>query len=343
MRISVAIPTRNRPEGVRRVLNSLAAQSRPADEILVVDSTIGDRTLAVVEEMRATCNWIRYVREERGLNRQRNKAACEASGEIVVFLDDDVELSPKFIAVVESAFVGNPDVAGIGGYIMNQWDKPRERWWKLREWLGLLPGGYTEGRLLPYGICLPLSTLHPFHGLRATDWLPGCAMAWRSNVFREQLFSEFFDARRVEGYGVADELEFGVRVSRNRQLAICGAALVQHLQIGGGRAGGLRLGYDYVNNFLFLLHVTLRESSAVLHYQQLCYWLLDAILALTIGTLRGYGRRKIPYAMGLLCGVAAHILPPPAHIEGFKRAAARTPPKSACSSETSIQREDGRD
>jgi glycosyltransferase involved in cell wall biosynthesis len=343
MRISVAIPTRNRPEGVRRVLNSLAAQSRPADEILIVDSTPDERTQAVVEEARATYNSIRYVREERGLNRQRNRAVRETSAEVVVFLDDDVELSSEFIAVVESAFLGNLDVAGIGGYIMNQWGKPRERWWKLRKWLGLLPGEYKEGRLLPYGICLPLSTLEPFHGLQATDWLPGCAMAWRLNVFKEQLFSEFFDGRRAEGYGVGDELEFGVRVSRTRRLAICGDALVKHLQIGGGRAGAFRLGYDYVTNFLFLLHVTLQEASLVRHYQQLWYWLVDALLGLTVGTLLGYGRTNIPHALGLLYGVAAHILPFGPQKSGERSAAARAAPKSGFGSPAIIERRPGRD
>jgi len=184
MLLSVAIPTRNRPDCVSRLLASLSAQNRLPDEIIVVDSSTDRRTQQSVE--RANGNLlgrIRFFTNEPGLTRQRNRAISEATGDVLVFLDDDVELDPGFIAALEAAFDGHPDVAGIGGFIVNEWGKEPERWWKLRKRLGLLPGAYEEGRLLPYGICLPLSTLKPFSGIKIVGWLPGGATAWRRWVF----------------------------------------------------------------------------------------------------------------------------------------------------------------
>jgi glycosyltransferase involved in cell wall biosynthesis len=287
------------------LLRNLGRQTRKPEEILVVDSSADDRTRVVVEEVwQDVAPRARHVSHEAGLTRQRNRAIQEVTGDILVFLDDDVELAPDFIEVLERHFAENPQIVGLSGFVTNEWGKPVERWWKLRKGLGLLPDAYREGRVLPYGICLPLSTMKPFEGLRTTEWLLGGATAWRVKVFREHRFSEFFS-----GYSLAEDKEFSVRVSRKHPLAVCGGARLRHLREHGGRPRRFRMGFYHVRNHLYLLHSALPESGYLRHCQQLWYWLFDAVLGLTVSPVLGYGRTSVPHSLGLLWGVLTHLTP----------------------------------
>jgi hypothetical protein len=189
-------------------------------------------------------------------------------------------------------------------------------WW-LRKWAGLLPGAYEEGRALPFGICLPLSSLAPFEGLRRSDWLPGGASAWRSTVFHHHQFSLFFS-----DYGLAEDKEFSMRVSRNHILAICGDAKLRHLQVHGGRPHGFLMGYHHVRNHLFALHSCFHEACRYRHYQQLWFWVIDAMMGILIGIAKGQCARKWPHAFGLLWGVMSHLHPAAPRSPGNNESAA---------------------
>ena len=86
-RTSVAVCTRDRTEDLQRCINALLAMPDDGQEILIVDNAPStEDTRALVSNYPS----IRYVREDRpGLDRARNRALREASGEIVAFTDDD--------------------------------------------------------------------------------------------------------------------------------------------------------------------------------------------------------------------------------------------------------------
>lgn len=305
LRISVAVPTRNRSGCIAHLLESLEAQTRPAFEVLIIDSSSDKRTRDVVEKARGSnLTRISYISHEPGVTSQRNRAIRESSGEVILFLDDDTELAVDFLAVLETQFQANPEVMGIGGFIVNEWGRRVDRVWRFRKWAGLLQGVYEEGRALPFGICLPLSSLAPFQGLRRSDWLPGCASAWRSLVFRQCEFSLFFT-----DYGLAEDKEFSVRVSRRHRLAVCGDAKLRHLQVRGGRPQGFRMGYYHVRNHLYILHSCFPQASWYRHYQQLWFWVFDAVVGVVCGIVKGQCNAKWPHALGLLWGVITHLHP----------------------------------
>jgi GT2 family glycosyltransferase len=84
---TIAICTRDRTEDLRRCIDGLLGLPDDQQEIIIVDncpSTIDTFNLVKASKR------IRYIHEERpGLNIARNRALREASGEIVVFCDDD--------------------------------------------------------------------------------------------------------------------------------------------------------------------------------------------------------------------------------------------------------------
>ena len=88
VRISVALVTRNRPDSLRRCLESLRAQSAQPFEVVVCDDSDNgqrDATRAAAEEFR--CRWVAGPR--RGLYANRNFAARQCAGTHVRTMDDD--------------------------------------------------------------------------------------------------------------------------------------------------------------------------------------------------------------------------------------------------------------
>lgn len=106
MRISVVIPTHNRSKLLARAIESVLAQTRPADEIIVVDDGSTDDTAAVVSK-HPTVSLIRKKNE--GLSAARNTAIEASTSEWVVLLDDDDWFAPDLLDAQENAIRRHPD------------------------------------------------------------------------------------------------------------------------------------------------------------------------------------------------------------------------------------------
>jgi GT2 family glycosyltransferase len=113
--VSAAICTRGRPAQLERALASLAGQSSPPLEVLVIDNAPpDDRTRDLV---RQDFPAVRYVRESvPGLDFARNRALSEARGEIVAFLDDDAVADRDWCRWFGEAFA-DPRVGAATGRV----------------------------------------------------------------------------------------------------------------------------------------------------------------------------------------------------------------------------------
>ncbi len=101
--LSVVIPTFNRKDSLRKTLHGLARQTYPAAlfEAVVVSDGSADGTNEMLAEYARTSPYTLRVlcRPNGGPARARNHGIENAQGEVVVFLDDDVEPAPEFLAV----------------------------------------------------------------------------------------------------------------------------------------------------------------------------------------------------------------------------------------------------
>jgi GT2 family glycosyltransferase len=93
---SLIIITLNRAALLQRTLQGLARQTRPIDEIIVIDNGPTRDTEQVVSAFTA-----RYVAEpRRGYGHARNRGLAEASGAFIYFLDDDCVPEPDWADVL---------------------------------------------------------------------------------------------------------------------------------------------------------------------------------------------------------------------------------------------------
>jgi glycosyltransferase involved in cell wall biosynthesis len=111
---SVVICTRDRPDELRRCLDSLPQQTQRPREVIVVDNaSIDTRTRDVAQAAGAV-----YVREDRpGLDIARNTGARRATSPIVAYTDDDVLLHPAWLERLVAEFDA-PDVAAVTGLVL---------------------------------------------------------------------------------------------------------------------------------------------------------------------------------------------------------------------------------
>lgn len=109
--ITAAIPCYNGAAYVGRAIESLLAQTRPADEILVVDDGSSDETADIVRRYPVVL--IQHGRN-RGLAAARNTALAKARGEILVFTDADTFADPDCLGELLSGYA-DLQVAGVGG------------------------------------------------------------------------------------------------------------------------------------------------------------------------------------------------------------------------------------
>lgn len=131
MDASIIVCTYNRAVSLADTLRCLSAQeTAPALEweIIVVDNNSRDDTRAVVESAQAGNPCIRYAFEaQQGLSHARNHGIAVASGQIILFTDDDVCPEPDWVATVLSE-MHRLQCDACGGYIAPVWEKAPPAW-----------------------------------------------------------------------------------------------------------------------------------------------------------------------------------------------------------------------
>ena len=117
MRISVLVPSYQRPDFLARCLASLAQQRRPADEIFVVVRPTDHGTQAMVETQRALfpAGQLHQIEvTEPGIVAAENRGLAAATGDIVALIDDDAEAPEDWLERI-AAHYADPKVAAAGG------------------------------------------------------------------------------------------------------------------------------------------------------------------------------------------------------------------------------------
>lgn len=99
--VSVLVPSHNHAAFVAAAIESVAAQTLPPDELIVIDDGSRDESPAVVERALAQISHIRTalaVRPARGISQTRNDLAAAARGDVLAFLDSDDRFAPTRLA-----------------------------------------------------------------------------------------------------------------------------------------------------------------------------------------------------------------------------------------------------
>ncbi|NCC30464.1 MAG: glycosyltransferase family 2 protein [Chloroflexia bacterium] len=174
--ISVIIPTRNRAGLLARALGSLGGQTMPRDhfEVVAVDNGSIDDTAKVIASHLCKLPNLRTAFEpEPGLHAGRHRGLREARGDVLVFIDDDVEATPGWLAAIAEGFADQRVVMVGGNNLPNFERTPPD--WLARLWAREVHGTQAISSL---------SILRMHDGVRRIDpsYVWGCNFAIRRNA-----------------------------------------------------------------------------------------------------------------------------------------------------------------
>lgn len=108
--VSVVIPTSNRPAFLEEAVQSVLAQTVSDYEIIVIDNGSEDRFQARIQDLRRFGAQIYTYRfpSNRGVSAARNFGLEKATGDYILFLDDDDLLHPRMLEANLQVFEENP-------------------------------------------------------------------------------------------------------------------------------------------------------------------------------------------------------------------------------------------
>ena len=288
MKISIIIPTKDRPDELKKCLTAILSQTEKISQIIIVDSSFSNGTNNLINELKLTHPELEYLRSDPGLTLQRNKGinSTAKDTEMICFFDDDTELTDHYLKTVADRFNSpESDIVGITGNVINEKRKPfPERIFRNI----FLIADYKNSRILPSG---DAGHVHePGEDLEVAV-LSGCNMCFRSDLFfRHNLL---FD-QLLGGYSYMEDQDFSIRASKYGKLLQLRDAELVHYTSPVSRIKLKEMMQTYIINSFYLL----RKNLSPDFFNYLCYfWRLTgklihsiylSISNMSIGPLTGW-------------------------------------------------------
>ncbi len=268
----------NRPEALRACLESLAAQTVPPTEVVLVhagsEERLGER---LGQDFAGAPFALHYVRSRPSLVHQRNLGIERSRGEVVFFFDDDVVLEPDYLECVIAAYAADASghVAGVQGSITNAPSLPKGGLWVRRIFLLTRTGkhGYLQRSGFP---CFSAAVQRP----TTVEVFSGCMMSFRRTWLDRYRFDE-----TLERYWAGDDWDLSYRISREARLMQLPDARLAHNQADPGRDSLRRVWRMMVVNhrYLYIKHLRAAGQSWLPWFWAETGLLLLAVLRMLAG------------------------------------------------------------
>ena len=262
-----------RPQPLLQLLQSVHGQTLYPDEILIVDGSTNTETEQILKENQyRNLHYFLVLTEHRGLTKQRNYGIERVGNEmeIVCFLDDDTVLEKDYFEQLLKTYKIHPEALGVGGYIKNEsecefvgesyqaktdefyfdgWKRNDGSRFILRKKLGLdsdCPPGFSP----PFSHSRSVGFLPPSGKIYPVEQFMGGVSSFRKTVFRTLQFSTYF-----EGYGLYEDADFTLRVSKIGKLYVNTAAQLNHYHDASGRPNQYLYGKMVVRNGWYIWRI----------------------------------------------------------------------------------------
>ena len=292
LKLTFVVATKDRPDELRRLLKSLEIQTRPPDEVIVVDGGA-----APVREVVERCRGlqVRYLRSlPPSATRQRNTGiqAVHPDHDLIGILDDDCVLAREACEEMRRFWeTASADVGGASFNLVNflpVFASGLKHLW-LAERIGLY--SRMQGTVLPSGFQVMFTE---FEEGTPVQWLPSTASVWRQEVFQMFQFDEWY-----AGYSYLEDLDFSYQVGKNYKLVVVADAKYYHYPSPRGRLGGYDFGQREVANRLHFVRKH-KELSVAKCYLALTIRICLSLVLAVRERRAGYLRRILGNLVGLV-------------------------------------------
>ena len=298
LKLSLILPTHDRPVSLARAVDSVLAQSVLPHEVIVANDGSLEIPADVARNLKAAGVRFRQLRSPvASLTRSRNLGTDAATGDVVAHMDDDLVLPNDFAERLLALYEADTEqvVCGIGAVVEDH--RPRRLQDKLWDILAALTCGecWRPRRCAARYVRLPPALrgkLFPARRLR------GGGMSFR----RKALAGERFD-EALTGYALGEDMAFSYAFGSRHALFVAPSLKVTHYAIPSGRLDMKDLGRMYATNTLHIARTCLEGGAGA--------WLLvgldlaGTIVRYTLWGLLTASPKALRYAAGTVAGLAA--------------------------------------
>ena len=223
MRISIIIPTKDRPYKVKRLLNQLYKNKFFFNEILVVDSSNADNKKKLIFIIKQADLNIKLINSRSSISLQRNKGLknMKKNNRFFMLLDDDI-IFEKSSFIEMKKFINKNEKLYIG-YGFNLISKVNYGFLenikrnKFIERLGIY--NTKIGKIVPSGWQTKINNVRQN---QEVEWLSTQAVIYK-NKKRKLYFDNFF-----KGYSYLEDLDYSYRMSSFGKLIVLKKAMYYH-------------------------------------------------------------------------------------------------------------------
>ena len=214
MKASIIIATYNRANLLCETIESIVSNcSAEGIEVIIVNNNSTDDTQNVADKFCREYNFIKTVFEKKqGLSHARNKGIDLAQGDILIFLDDDIEIHKGWLDALIKPFA-DPDVWCVGGKVLPYGKNSLPDWLpaRLKFMMSLCDFGDVEREMI------------------GNEKPPGCNMAVRRRVFEiVGKFDQFLGRKGKKLMGGEEVLLYYKIRSLNKKIIYSPGAIVYH-------------------------------------------------------------------------------------------------------------------
>jgi glycosyltransferase involved in cell wall biosynthesis len=137
--VVVCVYTEKRLSQIRAALDSIARQTMPPSQVIVV----ADHNPALCRRLAAEYPDHQVISNkfEKGLSGARNTGIEHAAGDVIVFLDDDARAQPEWLETLLASY-DDESVLGVGGVVRADWSSPGRPAWLPEEFLWVVGCSY---------------------------------------------------------------------------------------------------------------------------------------------------------------------------------------------------------
>jgi len=306
MQVSVIIVTYNRIKDLSECLNSILVQASLPKEVIIVDNSDSKESEKLIgkrkSEFKKNNIYLRYIKNEKenALTVARNIGIKNVTGEIILFLDDDVILEKNYIKEILKVYEEYPESLGVRGYIT--------------------PEGVSKVRNLVYKLfflyhleknkCRVLFSIsatypYPLDKIIPCQWLSGANHSYKRRVLEEFTYDE-----KLKKYSEGEDLEFSYRVFKKypNSLYITPSAKLIHKTSPSGRILGKEL---ICMREIYGLYLFYKVFGSSLKNRLIYIWSRIGKLILNIGRsvfkLSVVGFRENVYVIGAYMYCMIHL------------------------------------
>lgn len=273
MTIEIIVATYNRPGDLKKFFESVLNLSLLPNMITIVDAGSKSLDYEYYKNTLSSKNVLLKVIQTNllGLTVARNIGIKNSSGDLVLFSDDDVILHRDYFKEAIKAFENDKknEIGGLTGRLENYEPKLSGFSIVFRK-LFYLPT-YSNAKILKSGWANWSD--HASHSSCEVQWMSGCNMFFRKEVFDYFLFDENLKRHAI------DDVDYTFRVSRKYKLFYCGLAKYSHFPSKESRINN-RDKYLFLarnHHYLFKKNFKPYFKTSVPHYISLVGMMLQAL------------------------------------------------------------------